>query len=299
MPVTLTKKRVVLCFGLGLLLKQMTIVANEQPKVLSSIRPLALVVESLAGDLVKSEALLSGGESPHHLALKMSQMEKIKRADLVIWVGPELERFLVKPLQKHPAQIAMSKINGIYWLYGSVGHEHGRTSDTIQGDPHIWLDLNNVELLSARVASELTRLLPAHKSLIESRKLDFVRDLTSLNERTHAELSQLTGGFISYHQALDYYVSTYKLNHIAAVLEGSDERPGAKHIAELKNARAKEAHCLVADLSETESAKRYAALLALPLVSADVLAQDAKIVTWFDYYKSFAEVFKSCMQKRG
>lgn len=292
MPITLTKIFVVLGLSLGFLLTHAE--ADEQPRVLSSIRPLALVVESLAGDLITSEVLLSGGESPHHLALKMSQIEKIKRAELVVWVGPELENYLVKPLQKHSSQIALSKIAGIHWLSASDNHAHSPA----QGDPHLWLNLDNIVLLSDVLTRDLIRLLPAHQSLIESRKQSFVRELKSVNEQTRDELNQLTGGFISYHQALDYYVSTYKLNHIASVLEGSDERPGAKHIAELKNVRAKEARCLVADLSETESAKRYAALLELPLVSADVLAQDPKIVTWFDYYQNFAEVFKRCMQRR-
>lgn len=296
MPVTHTKKRNVryLTLWLGLLLTHTAVLANEQPRVLSSIRPLALLVENLAGDLVMSEVLLSGGESPHHLALKMSQIEKIKRADLVLWVGPELESFLVKPLQKHASHIAMSKIDGIYWLSEGKDQAH---EGGLHGDPHLWLDLSNVARLSEVLAQELIRLLPAQQSLIESRQQNFVNDLIALDEQTNSELKPLKGGFISYHQALAYYVSAHQLTHLASILEGSEERPGARHITELKKGMAKEARCLVADLSETESARRYAALLGLPLEVADVLAQNPGISSWFGYYQNFAEVFKRCMNE--
>ena len=42
--------------------------------------------------------LVSGGASPHDYSLKPSEARAIDQAQVVFWIGPDLESFLIRPL---------------------------------------------------------------------------------------------------------------------------------------------------------------------------------------------------------
>ncbi|MBN3562169.1 zinc ABC transporter substrate-binding protein [Aliamphritea spongicola] len=78
--------------------------AQKPVKVVASIKPLQLIAASLLGDSAETTLLISADNSPHHYNMKPSDVRRLQDADLVIWVGPDLERFLVKPLKRNPAR---------------------------------------------------------------------------------------------------------------------------------------------------------------------------------------------------
>ena len=49
--------------------------------------------------LEKPDVIVDGYNSPHGFTLKPSHAKMLENADLVIWVGEDLEAFLEKPLQ--------------------------------------------------------------------------------------------------------------------------------------------------------------------------------------------------------
>src|SRR5688572_6550393 len=69
-----------------------------KPMVLSSLRPLTLIAQEIAGTSANVDTLLPATASHHDYPLKTSDYARLKAADVVIWVGPELESFLQKPL---------------------------------------------------------------------------------------------------------------------------------------------------------------------------------------------------------
>jgi len=263
--------------------------AENKLVVLSSIRPLALIVEEIAGDFVSNQVLLENADSPHHLALRVSQIEKLKNADLVVWVGPDFERFLEKPLGNRRPQIALSRI-----LIGTdETHDHLSESHEDHRERHLWLNPDNIRTLAAALEQQLKILVPEHRNEIANNKIAFLNRFNALDKQTRSELSRFKGGFIVYHPALDEYVSAYKLNQVASVVEGSDQSPGLRKIVQLKT-DARSAKCLIADIQEFEAAERYADLLNLPLQKIDVLAVDIGNADWFDYFAGLAKVLTQC-----
>ena len=57
--------------------------------------------------------------------LRPSDVRRLRQADLVIWVGPELERFLVKPLDcrnqgRHNIAFTLADRTGLFKSYNFV-----------------------------------------------------------------------------------------------------------------------------------------------------------------------------------
>ncbi len=69
---------------------------SAQAAVLASVRPLGFIASAIADGVTPTEVLLPDGASPHDFALRPSDIQRIRSADLVVWVGPEMEAFMTK-----------------------------------------------------------------------------------------------------------------------------------------------------------------------------------------------------------
>ncbi|MGB0732323.1 MAG: zinc ABC transporter substrate-binding protein [Pontibacterium sp.] len=87
-----------LLLAASLSLSGQTLADTTPLNVVTTIKPLQLIVADLIGDAGKVDVLLPPGSSPHHFTLKPSQIRTLAEADMVVWVGEDMERFMVKML---------------------------------------------------------------------------------------------------------------------------------------------------------------------------------------------------------
>ena len=72
--------------------------ANAEIKVVASIKPIHSLVSYLMDGVSKPSLIVDGYASPHGFALKPSHAKMLQEADIIFWVGEDLENFLEKPL---------------------------------------------------------------------------------------------------------------------------------------------------------------------------------------------------------
>jgi len=72
--------------------------ANAEIKVVASIKPIHSLASYLMDGVNKPDLIVDGYASPHGFALKPSHAKMLQNADLIFWVGEDLENFLEKPL---------------------------------------------------------------------------------------------------------------------------------------------------------------------------------------------------------
>lgn len=140
------KNRLIALLGSALLGLTLSLGAQaETPRVVASLAPLHSLAASVMADVAEPELLLPAGASPHAYSLRPSEAERLRRADLVIWVGPELERFLERPLRTLAAdaeRMALIKLDGLTLLDTREGgqwdahHDHDHDHDHGHGHGH-------------------------------------------------------------------------------------------------------------------------------------------------------------------
>jgi zinc transport system substrate-binding protein len=91
--------------GIGSLLFGAVIAATtplhaEPRSVVASILPVHSLVAGLVHGIHRADVLLPASASPHGYAMRPSEARLLQNADLFIWVGPELEAFLARPLSE-------------------------------------------------------------------------------------------------------------------------------------------------------------------------------------------------------
>ena len=90
--------------------------ANADIKVVASIKPIHSLASYLMDGVAKPDLIVDGYASPHGFALKPSHAKMLQNADIVFWVGEDLENFLEKPLDsiaKKAEKIELLEIKGL------------------------------------------------------------------------------------------------------------------------------------------------------------------------------------------
>lgn len=240
--------------------------AASRLQVLSSVKPVQLVVDALAGDTIDSELLLSARVSPHDFALRFSDLRRLQQADLFVWLGPQFEHYLVEPLQRRDGE----KIAGLL-----ADHE---TGDKHWHDPHIWLDPLAVKDSAERIAAALILADPGNASRYRGQLAAFQAQLHLLHRRIADRFTGLAGGgVITTHAGLQHFLQRYQLNQIGSVYKGANELLSLKHIEGLRRRVERgEAHCVMLE-PQYERSKIQALFknLDVNLVEVDVLGANA------------------------
>lgn len=86
--------------GLGLLFSMFTSpLLADGPKVVTSIKPIHALVAGVMEGVDTPYLLIEGSASPHTYALTPSNAEALQNADIVFWIGEDLEAFLETPIE--------------------------------------------------------------------------------------------------------------------------------------------------------------------------------------------------------
>ena len=121
--------------------------ANAEIKVVASIKPIHSLASYLMDGIAKPDLIVDGYASPHGFAMKPSHAKMLQNADLIFWVGEDLENFLEKPLSsiaKKAEKIELIEIKGLQVLkfrerniFDEHDHdEHGHDDHAKKKDDH-------------------------------------------------------------------------------------------------------------------------------------------------------------------
>ena len=90
--------------------------ANAEIKVVASIKPIHSLASYLMDGVGKPDLIVDGYASPHGFAMKPSHAKMLQNADIIFWVGEDIENFLEKPLNsiaKKAEKIELMEIKGV------------------------------------------------------------------------------------------------------------------------------------------------------------------------------------------
>ena len=99
--------------------------ALAEVRVLTSIKPLQLIAAAVQDGTGTPEVLLPPGASPHHYALRPSDIRRLGEAELFYWVGPDLEGFLPRVLEgRQRPSVALQDLDGLHLRHFGEKHRH-------------------------------------------------------------------------------------------------------------------------------------------------------------------------------
>lgn len=236
--------------------------AGGAPPVVASILPLHSLVAGVMVGAGEPQLLVEGGRSPHNFSLRPSAARALVHAELVVWVGPEMESFLVQPLSEHrDRDLQLLDLPGLEVLGRDHGAHEGHHPGAGERDPHIWLDPRNAIVITAALVQALAELDPQRGDLYRANGVQQRQRLEALDRKLAQRLAPLAGRpYLVFHDAYRYLEARYGLNSLGAVVAGPERRPGARRVQELRaEIQASGARCV---FSEPQFQSSLVAVLA-------------------------------------
>lgn len=233
--------------------------------MLTSIKPLQLIAAAVQDGVGSPEVLLPPGASPHHYALRPSDVRRVREVALLYWIGPDLESFLPRVLAgRSQPSVAVQDLPGMHLRHFGDSHaeddDHDHDHDPAHDehdehdqeladehdhahrpgalDAHLWLLPANARVIAARMAADLSDADPANAARYQANLAAFGERLEALDQRLQTRLSGLSGRagkpYFVFHEAYDYFEAAYGLEHAGVFSVASEVQPGARHVAAMR-----------------------------------------------------------------
>ena len=225
--------------------------ANAEIKVVTSIKPIHSLASYLMDGVGKPDLIVDGFNSPHGFSMKPSHAKMLQNADLIFWIGEDLESFLEKPLNsiaKKAEKIELIEIKGLNVLKfrernifdehddhakkedahdGHEGHGHG------EYDPHIWLDPINAKVILKEMTEYLIENDLKNASTYKSNLDKALNDIDKLTIDVMTELNENTSSIV-FHDAYQYFEERFNVKILGAFTVNTDVMPGAEQLSEIR-----------------------------------------------------------------
>lgn len=211
-------------------------------RVVASTLDMGDFARQVGGDLVDVYAITRGQYDLHAYEPRPSEVMKLKKADLLIVSGMELDAFM-------PGLIDASRNRSI--RYGAPGFVDpsigadaldvptGRISGDMGdvhafGNPHFWYTPENVAVAVSNITAGLVRVAPAHQAAFEMRRDAYLQEVNATFARLAERMKPYRGTTVlQYHESWNYFCSTMGLELAGSVEAKPGIPPSAAHLARL------------------------------------------------------------------
>lgn len=221
--------------------------AGQSPQVLVSIKPIHALVAGVMKGVGDPKVMLQGSASPHTYALRPSEASLLRHADMVFWVGEDLEVFLVKPMLQLAGKaklIALSQAPGVQLLpnrqLGSMAGEeehHGDAEAHHHGtlDMHVWLSPPNAVAMVEEIRRALSAFDPKHKDKYQDNAQKLTKKIQSFDDSAKKRLSAVGNHpFIVFHDAYHYFEDHFALKSAGSISINPERPISAKRLSDIQ-----------------------------------------------------------------
>lgn len=190
--------------------KQQNSQATKKKMVTVTTSFLADMVQELAGDRVQVELIIPAGEDPHLYIAQPRDLEKYKKADLLLYHGLHFEGKMVDILEKKGVAVTKN------FTENEITHMEEDGEHVI--DPHFWFDLKLYKKAVQAGSEALQSLLPEDKALLKSSEETYLKKLDDLDQEIREKLGKIPAGqryLITPHDAFQYFARSYDFQVMA------------------------------------------------------------------------------------
>ncbi|AOF02253.1 zinc ABC transporter substrate-binding protein [Serratia surfactantfaciens] len=225
--------------------------SSASAAVVTSIRPLGFIAAAIADGVTPTEVLLPDGASPHDFALRPSDIQRLRSADLVLWVGPDMEAFLTKALVPISAdrKLANSELPAVKPLLmkgeDDDDHDHADEAHNHADDDHghhhgeynmhVWLSPEVAKVTAIAIHDRLLELMPQNKDKLDANLRQFENLLTQTDKNVGNMLTPVQGkGYFVFHDAYGYFEKHYGLSPLGHFTVNPEIQPGAQRLHQIR-----------------------------------------------------------------
>jgi zinc transport system substrate-binding protein len=238
-------------------------------QVITSFRPITLLVLPVAGDYADVTQILPPGAEPHEYEPTPKDAMMLAKGKVLFYEGPFMEPWVEKLAgSTNPDIIHAPFIDAIpASVIAQMKSEHADFPNPDQ-DPHLWLSPQLAEYYVPYIAQQLSAADPANASAYRKNADAFEVRLKKLDTDYRTGLSNCTTRtFLTSHSFLAYQAAAYNLTALSITGLSPDAEPSVQQMAAiLDESKAAHVQGVIAETGEVQAlSQSIASELGLPL----------------------------------
>lgn len=287
----------------AILLLPLSVSAEESPRVVVTIEPLAALVSGVMDGITQPDVLVRQGVSPHVYSLRPSDARRLRQADLVVRVDEHFEIFLNRALSSLSASatvVSVAEIEGITlfplrnWRDSEHAHDHHHDDEY---DLHLWLHTDNAVAIVRHVSLVLGRMDPDNRQRYTENAARLVEQLSGLKQEVSSILQPVQDmGFISWHDALQYFEQQFQLQNRAVINIMPDTPVSAGSAARVRQSIRQGVQCVFTEPQyEQRALKNMLADTKVRIAELDPLGRGDTFSDYLQMMRTMAQTIRQCL----
>lgn len=216
--------------------------AADKIRIAATTSTFAAIAGEIAGDQADLYYVASPNQNIHFISPTPKDILKIKRAEIFIHGGLDLEAWRAPLLDAvgrtdflgpdAPKAIDVSKGIELKEIPGSLSRAQGDIH--AYGNPHYWLDPVNAKIIAKNITEGLSRNFPDRAALFQSRLEAFDKKIDEKMKDWQARLAPYQGeNVVVYHNSWVYFTARFHLTEAAFLEPKPGIPPSPKHLQEV------------------------------------------------------------------
>lgn len=292
-------------------------ISAEPLRIMASIKPLALMVEAVAGEHATVNILVKPGQTPHDFAFKVSDRQKLSQADLLVWVGADLEPYLSALAGGQPSLSMAHVLDARLPADDSQeseeghdrGHHHGSDNDLdsseahkhsshAHGDQHFWLNPDYGVAMIRALAEQLTALDPVHQQDYQRNAEQVIKQLDALLATSMKSPVQQPRQYAVVHRAYDHFLMYFQYPEPLVLTPVPEISPGARQLWRVSQ-QLQHGDCLLVDSSAPARwVDTFSRRNQLSLKQVDIMGYGDGVGTYLSLLGGVIRVFDECARAK-
>ena len=229
--------------------------SGERVRVATTISVIRSMVEEVAGERAEVFTIVPAGADVHTFQPSPSDARKISESEVVFQNGLGLEEWLDGLVESAGGEntrvVELSK--GLEPLAEEHGNEHGveeehaeeehsaeeeggHTHEHVEGNPHLWLDVENAEHYVERIRDALIEVDPKGADEYQANAEEYLNRLEELDgyiEEQVESIPEENRKLVTFHDAFPYFAEAYGFELIDVILQNPEAEPSSRETAQL------------------------------------------------------------------
>lgn len=252
----------------------------------------ASLADEIGGERVKTYSATTAYQDPHHIEARPSLIAKVRRADLLICSGAELEVGWLPLLQRQASNAnVLPNTRGYFEAAAMVNRLDVHAEEDISrsmgdvhasGNPHVHLDPRRIQIIAKALQARLSEIDPEGTIYYQQRLNNFTQRWQQAIKKWQQQASQLKYTRIVVHHRDWVYLFDWLGIKIAGALEPKPGLPTtAGHLVSLKKSLISNPATMIVytTYQNSRAAKRFSQLTNIPAVELPYTVGGAEQVT--------------------
>ncbi len=187
---------------------------NDGLNIVCTIFPQYDFARNIAGENANVTLLVPPGKEAHSYEATVADMAKLRSADLVIYVGGDIDGWVLTALEGTdiPTVCMLDAVTAI------AEEEHGEHEHECTVDQHVWTSPKNAVLISEAIKDALVKIDSENSAIYTENCAKYVGKLTELDKKFEAAAANAKNRMIVFAEKFPfrYLCEHYGIEHYAA-----------------------------------------------------------------------------------